>query len=268
MGGLIVSEERVDSPYDQPELYDRMLDDLDFDQAFWLRVAREGEAAGRGPGALLDVGCGTGRVLLRLLDAGIDADGLDASAPMLARARERAAARGFHPRLELADMRDFTMPRRYARVICAFNAFAHCETVDDQLRALACMRRHLAPGGAAVVFMSFPAPRYWSEPDGEPVLEREITIPGSDHRLQMWDTRFKDPVLQLQRSRMEIRELDATGAQIATHRAEANQRWVYRWEMELLLRTAGFPRWEIQGGFEGGPLERPDQPMIARGYAE
>ena len=252
----------LESPYDRPERYDRMLDDLDFDQSFWLRVAKEGG------GPLLDVGCGTGRVLLRLLEAGIDADGLDLSEPMAVRARERAAARGYRTRIEVADMREFTMPRRYSRVICTFNAFAHCETVEDQIRALRRMREHLQPGGAAVVFMSYPSPRYWSEPDGEPVLEREITLPESGGRLQMWDTRFKDPVLQLQRSEMEIRELDASGATVAAHRAAANQRWVYRWEMELLLRAAEFTRWEIQGGFDGEPLTRADQPMLAWGFAE
>ena len=252
--------DRVGSPYDQPELYDLMLDSLDFDQAFWLRVAREGN------GPLLDVGCGTGRVLLRLLEAGIDADGIDASTPMVERARARAAAAGFRTRLEVADMRDFTLPRRYARAICTFNAFAHCETPDDQLRALRCIHHHLAPAGALVLFMSYPSPRYWNEPDGDPVLEREIELPENGHRLQMWDQRFKNPVEQYQRSEMEIRELDANGARVATHRSRAIQRWVYRWEMELLLRAAGYARWEIQGGFDGEPLERPDQPMIAWGW--
>jgi len=255
-----VSTGIVESPYNQPELYDLMLDGLDFDQAFWLRVAREGG------GAVLDVACGTGRVLLRLLEAGIDVDGFDQSAPMIERARARANAAGFSPRLEIADMRDFTLPRRYARAICTFNAFAHCETPDDQLGALRCMREHLELEGALVVFMSYPSPRYWNEPDGEPVLEREIELPGSGHRLQMWDNRFKSAVGQYQRSEIEFRELDASGARVATHRSQAIQRWVYRWEMELLLRTAGYARWEIQGGFDGEPLERPDQPMIAWGW--
>src|SRR5262249_60744761 len=115
--------EPVASPYDAPELYDHVLDALDFDQLFWLRVARgwtpgapvesfDGPAFdGRAPGPVLDVGCGTGRVLLRLLEAGIDADGIDNSAPMLARARTRASTAGHNPSLTLPAMRDFTLPR-------------------------------------------------------------------------------------------------------------------------------------------------------------
>jgi SAM-dependent methyltransferase len=237
-----------------------MLDELDFDRAFWLEVAR---AAG---GPVLEVGCGTGRVLLRLLEAGVDADGLDNAPAMIERLRTRAKAMGIEPHVELGDMRDFTMARRYARVLCTFNSFAHCDTPDDQIRALRCIREHLEPDGALVLFMSYPRPQYWLEPDGEPVLELEKTIPESGHRLQMWDTRFKDPVAQRQRSEMEMRELDANGALVASHRSETSQRWVYRWELELLLRLAGYSRWEFHGGFAGEPHERPDQPLIAWGW--
>src|SRR5204863_407809 len=83
-------------------------------------------------------------------------------AAMLARARTRAEAIGRHPQLTLGDMRDFTLPRRYARAIVTFNTFAHCDTTEDQLRALRCIREHLEEDGAVVVFMSFPGPSYWS----------------------------------------------------------------------------------------------------------
>lgn len=248
------------SPYDEPEFYDLMLDDLDFDIPYWIDLAK----AGGGP--VLDVGCGTGRILLRLLEAGVDADGLDNSAAMLARAKQRAATAGFEPRLALGDMRDFTMPRKYARVICGFNAFAHCDTPDDQLRALRCAREHLEPGGALVVHMSYPRPGYWLEPDGVPVLELEKTDPATGRALQMWDTRFKNVVEQRQHSKMEIREVAADGVVVASHRSETSQRWVYRFEMELLLRLAGYARWEFAGDFDGAPLERPDQSLIAWGW--
>ena len=90
----------VPSPYDAPELYDLMFDALDFDLPFWLDVAR----GARGP--VLEVGCGTGRVLLRLLAAGIDADGVDLSAPMLERLRHKAAAQGLRAMRRCAQWRN------------------------------------------------------------------------------------------------------------------------------------------------------------------
>jgi SAM-dependent methyltransferase len=249
------------SPYDAPEVYDRIYGGLDFDGEFWLEVAR------RAGGPVLELGCGTGRILLRLLEAGLDADGVDGFEPMIRRAREKAAARGFAPRLVTADMTDFTLPRRYARVICPFNGFAHAATVDDQIRTLRCCREHLDPGGALVLHLSHPDPDYWMSPDGEPVLEHSFPL-GDGGRIEVWDRRWKDRVGQSQRSEMEVRELDPHGVATASRRFVLTQRWVYRYELELLLRLAGFHRWEVRGGFAGEPFERADQEMVAWGWRD
>lgn len=245
------------SPYEAPELYDRLFDRFDVDLAFWLAEAR----AARGP--VLELACGTGRVLLRLLEAGIDADGVDASAPMLDRLRAKAAERRLVARVHVADMRDFTMPRRYARVICPFNAFAHAVSPADQIATLRCCREHLEAGGALVLHQTYPGVAYWSGEEGVPVLEVEAVDDATGQRLQLWDTRRRDRVGQLQRSEMEVRVLDREGRTLASHRSATTLRWVYRFELEHLFRIAGFPRWEVRGGFEREPLERDDQQMLA-----
>jgi SAM-dependent methyltransferase len=245
------------TPYDDGTLYDRIFESLDFDVAFWLDVARGGA------GPVLDLGCGTGRVLVRLAEAGIDVDGLDAAPAMIARLDEKLAARGLAARAQVGDMRDFTMPRRYARVLCAFNAFAHCATTEDQLATLRCVREHLLPEGALVLHQSYPGPAYWAGEDGVPVFEHETPPEADGHRLQMWDTRQKNVVEQFQRSETEVRELDASGACVRSVRFVTAQRWAYRFELELLFRAAGFARSEIQGDFAGEPLTRPDQQMVA-----
>jgi SAM-dependent methyltransferase len=247
----------IPSVYEDAALYDLVLGGLDFDLAFWLDVGR-----GAG-GPVLEIGCGTGRVLLPLLEAGVDADGVDLFPAMLERARAKAAAKGLKPRLVAGDMRDFTMPRRYARVICPFNAFAHADGAEPQIATLRCAREHLDAGGAFVLHMSLPSPAYWLEPDGDPVLEVETRDPATGNTVQLWDTRFKDPVTQRQRSRNEIRTLAPDGRPIATRRTASVQRWVYPAELELLFRIAGFHRWELFGGFGREPLERPDQPLVA-----
>jgi SAM-dependent methyltransferase len=244
------------SPYDAPELYDLLFDSLDFDVPFWLGVAR-----GAG-GPVLEIACGSGRLLLPSLRAGVDIDGIDASPAMIARLKERAAAEGLAVRAEVADMRDFATGRRYARIFCGFNGFAHCETVDDQIAALRRSLEHLEPGGALVLHMSYPGPDYWSEPEGKAVLEHEAPLPGGG-KLQLWDNRTKDVVNQRQSSEVEIREIHASDRPEAVHKFSTSQRWVYRFELELLFRAAGFARWEILGGLDGRPLKAPDDQMIA-----
>jgi SAM-dependent methyltransferase len=251
------------SPYEAPELYDLLFETaLRDDLGFWL------EEAQRARGPVLEVGCGTGRVLLHLAAAGVDIDGVDLYPAMLERLKQKAAERGLKAAVRVGDMRDFTMPRRYALVICPFNGFAHCLTTEDQVKALRCWREHLEPGGALVLHMSYPSPSYWVEPDGKPVLELEVAHPVTGHPVRLYDTRTKDALGQAQDSRMEIVVLDESGATIATHAFSTRQRWVYRFELELLLHAAGFSRWNVLGGYDRRPFEKDGDPMLAYGWRD
>jgi len=95
------------TPFHDAELYEVLFHDLEFDRDFYVGLARE---AG---GPVLEVACGTGRVLLPCLQAGVDIDGLDLFPEMLDVLRHKAAERGLSPRLYQTDMRDFTLPRRF-----------------------------------------------------------------------------------------------------------------------------------------------------------
>jgi len=236
------------SPYTRADLYDLLFRDYAADLGFYLGVARE---AG---GAVLDVGCGTGRVLLRALEAGLDVDGLDDSTEMLARLRQNAAAQGLAPRVTEGDMRAFALPRRYAGMLIPFNAFAHNLTADDQLATLRCCHQHLAPGGRLVFDVFSATPAMLATPVADPVLELETPHPETGRLLRLYDGRRLDVATQTQHSRIAIEELDAHGRVERTHRFETTVRWIYPSEMELLLRLSGFDRWAIAGGFDGRPV--------------
>ena len=64
----------------------------------------------------LDVACGTGRLLLPYLRAGLDVDGCDISPDMLAHCREKAAKEGFSPNLYAQAMHELDLPRRYRSI--------------------------------------------------------------------------------------------------------------------------------------------------------
>ena len=236
------------SPYTRADLYDLLFRDYTADLDFYLGIATGAE------GPALDVGCGTGRVLLRALEAGLDVDGLDDSAEMLARLRQNAAARGLAPRVTQGDMRAFTLPRRYASILIPFNAFAHNLTADDQLATLRCCHEHLAPAGR-LAFDAFSAtPAMLATPVADPVLELETPHPETGLLLRLSDGRRLDIATQTQHSRIAIEELDAQRQVAHTHRFVAVVRWIYPSEVELLLRLAGFDRWEVLGGFDGRPV--------------
>ena len=148
------------SPFDDGEFYDILCQGLDYGIDFYVGLAREAN------GPVLEIACGTGRILLPVLQAGVDADGLDLFQPMLDTARRKAAALGLSPNLQRGDMADFQMPRRYALVMITFNAFCHMLTTEDQLRCLGCIRRHLLPGGLLAFDGAFPGLAWIGAPAG------------------------------------------------------------------------------------------------------
>src|SRR5437867_1964237 len=100
------------TPFDDGELFDLLFDNFDYGLEFYLNnLARQAN------GPILDVACGTGRVLLPCLQAGLTVDGLDFFEPMLSRLRTKANALGFKPQLFQSDMSSFHLNRRYALIM-------------------------------------------------------------------------------------------------------------------------------------------------------
>lgn len=249
--------------YIEPDLYDAAYGWWRDDIPFYVAQAR----AAAGP--VLEVACGTGRVHLPLLQAGADADGFDLHPGFLEVLKRKAAALGLAPRVVQADMRDFTMPRRYALVVIPFRAFLHNLTIEDELRTLRCCREHLEPGGRLVLDLFHPTFERLVEPNGEWRHELDFAHPVTGAPLSLWSRGVRDRVAQTMHADMELRELEdgATGPArearvLARHPHSVDLRWIYKGEMELLLRAAGFTRWEVAGGFDGRPLLHDTDLMI------
>ena len=99
---------------------------------------------------VLDLGCGAGRVLLGLLDGGVDADGVDISEDMIAQARLAAGSKGYMPLLRVQPMSAFCTGRKY-RTIVIVDSFGLGGNRDDDLATLRCCRQSLQGGGALVL---------------------------------------------------------------------------------------------------------------------
>jgi len=119
------------------------------------------EAAGLHGGPVLEIGCGTGRILIPTARAGVDIVGLDLSTHMLDVCRQRLLAEPAQVqsrvRLVQADMRAFELSQTFRLVTIPFRPFQHLTTVEDQLACLACIHRHLAPGGRLIVDLFNPS---------------------------------------------------------------------------------------------------------------
>lgn len=104
---------------------------------------------------ILDVGCGTGRhaeALTRI--HGFQVDGLDIQPDFVEIAQERCPGGQFH----VGDMADFDLRRRYDVVLCLFSSIGYVKTKESLAATARCFRRHLSPGGIALV-------EAWMTPD-------------------------------------------------------------------------------------------------------
>jgi SAM-dependent methyltransferase len=114
------------------------------DVPFYLELARQAGERGQ---AVLELGCGTGRVTIPIALAGVEVVGLDDAPAMLDVARRKAAAAGATVRWVTADMRSFDLWQRFGLVIIPFRSFLHMLTEDDQAACLERVFAHLLPGG-------------------------------------------------------------------------------------------------------------------------
>ncbi|HET9328375.1 MAG TPA: class I SAM-dependent methyltransferase [Candidatus Eisenbacteria bacterium] len=216
---------------------------------------------------VLEVACGTGRVLLPTQEAGVEIHGVDLEAGMLERLRHKASARGITPRVFQGDMRDFTLPSRYRLATIPFRAFLHMESTEDQIRALRCIREHLEPGGMLALNVFYPSVDFMAAHDGVRALTVETTHPDTGLPVQVYDTSRYQRAEQRVTVDREVLLTAADGSR-KTIQYGFTLRWIYRFEMELLLRAAGFPRFEFLGGFDGRPLTSDREEMVIMAWKD
>lgn len=233
--------------------YDEIVDDIPFYRDLALKAA----------GPCLELGCGTGRVLIPVAEAGVEVVGLDLSPAMLKIAREKVA--GLEPavrqRIALveADMKDFDLgDRRFNLIYIPFRAFLHLLTTEDQLQALATMRRHLRPGGRLALNFFNPridviAPRM-TRRDSTPFLERSTPLFGGE-RLIQWAWSRYHPLTQIVENELIYDRVDADGKLLERIYRRLVARWIYRFEAEHLFSRAGFTVEALYGDFNGRAFE-------------
>jgi ubiquinone/menaquinone biosynthesis C-methylase UbiE len=248
------------SPFADGILYDVIFDQFDYARDFYLNLAKQS------PGPILEIGCGTGRITISLLKAGAEVDGLDLSASMLEQLKQKANAIGKQPTLTASDMARFQLNKKYALIFITFNSFVHNLTQEDQINCLRCCREHLLPEGKLVFDTYFPGQHVLAAEQHTRVLELETTHPTTGRLLRMYDTRSFDRVKQLQHSITEMEEVLPDGSINVLQRSEFDIRWIYKEEMALLLRAAGFAGWNIAGNFEGKSLTEETDSMIVTAW--
>jgi SAM-dependent methyltransferase len=247
--------EEIGVLYDSVTLY-RSRPDVDF----YVEEARSTE------GRILELGCGTGRVLIPVARLGKEITGIDSSPRMLAQCRARLDEEPPEVRdkvtLVRADMRQLDLETRFSLVMIPFRPLQHLVAVSDQIATLQGIHRHLEPGGRLVFDVFNPNIRYLVE---DRTREREdtaeVALPGN--RSFRRTGRVAAVHVDDQYSEIEMIYY-VRGADGSTQRLVHGflMRWYWRYELEHLLARCGFRIRAVFGDFNRSPLTDPSPEMI------
>ena len=222
--------------------------------------------AARGEGAVLELGCGTGRVLLSLARVGFTVTGVDLSPAMLAVAREAVEREGLGARVTLVedDMRRLAAlgDARFALAFSAINSFLHLGTRQDQQAALAAVRDRLLPGGLVILDLFPPHPQALLDYDGRLAHAATYHDPRTGERIDKFASSVLDPAEQRIETVFFYDRLRADGT-VERTAAPFALRYIGRFELELLLERADFDDLRFYGSYDLDPFTSESERMIA-----
>jgi SAM-dependent methyltransferase len=239
------------------------------DKDFYLR------SAAASAGKILELGCGTGRILLPIAEQGCQITGLDLSEHMLSKCRQKLK---FLPKqseenvhLIKADMTCFKLDGLFHLAIIPLHAFQHLISIENQISCLSTLNRHLEMKAGLIFdvcnvdFKIINNPRFSDEVEDLPEYKLQ------DGRRLRRTGRMADfhPVEQYNDVELIYYLTDVNGKTERIVQAFPF-RYFFRYEIEHLLERCGFKVVELFGDFGGSPLS-PDSPemiFVAEKYKE
>lgn len=248
-----------------PELYDIVYADYDPDMEFYVEEARNAD------GPVLELGCGTGRILIPSAEAGATIIGVDSSRAMLDRALHKVNALppDVQRRIGLVkgDMRSFRFDEQFALITIPFRAFLHLLQVSDQIVTLRNIHRHLREDGRLVLNFFDPSMEYivgHSGPIGGALhaTGESFVDSRSGNLLIEWATVSYNRELQRIDQYFVYDELDASGRVVGRLYRNLRLRYIFRWEFEHLLARCGFEVESLYGTFDRRPHLQSGQELI------
>ncbi len=229
------------------------------DVAFYRRACADAES-------VLELGCGDGRML-----AALDAPtlhGLDLHDGLLDAARARLGSRAT---LHHADMRSFSLPLSFDRIILPFSG-VYCLLRDGDLAAcFAKVREHLRPGGAFILD-AYSADAFHAHSEPEDVGNEDWTEVGvidvDGEPYSVFERSLWDPDAQrIDVTYRHVSVLAAAGPNTRPVDGSIAHRYLLRHQLQGHLHDAGFSKVILRGGFEDQPLSRSSEHWVATALA-
>ena len=233
--------------------HDRFNEDLDMYRNF---------AELSGGRKILELACGSGRVLLPLAQEGYELTGVDSSEKMLALAQQRLQEKQLaaHCQLIKQDMRTLQIGQKYRLAIIALGSFGHIATRTDQQSTLAALRAHLSPRATLILDISNADARYMEDLSGQVLHQGTWPMQDGYHY-----THFVSPAASPEKHLLELThfyERHQQGGPVERTVITTQLYLFERIEMELLLEQAGFVVKDVYGDYDLGAFSLASPRMI------
>jgi SAM-dependent methyltransferase len=201
-----------------------------------------------GPGPVLELGIGTGRIALPLLERGLEVHGIDASERMVERLRAKPG--GDRATVTIGDFAEVAVDGTFPLVFVVFNTFFALLDQDAQVRCFQRVAAHLAAGGAFAVEAFVPDPARFSS--GQHLSTREVTA---------GTVRLDASVLDRARQRVHTQHvfLDEQGIRLYP----VQLRYAWPSELDLMARLAGLQLAERWSGWHREPFTSTSQRHVS-----
>ena len=216
---------------------------------------------------VLELGCGTGRILIPIAQAGIECYGLDMNREMLAICETKARTLNLRNiRLQYASMDNFRYDRQFSLIYIPFRSFQHLLTSEAQLKCLQLVREHLAENGTFILDVFAPNIERIAAYARRKETEWEKEFSRKNEQTESTITRYfqarADLSHQIIHVEMKWEERDSTGVLVARKEGTFDLRYIFRYELEHLLVRSGFNP-AFHGHFDESPYDYVSGEMIA-----
>jgi SAM-dependent methyltransferase len=235
--------------FEYPKTFARFYDQIyhyhrdDVDNA-WFQ-----EQIKRTKGRVLEVGCGTGRLLMNALNAGADIYGIDISGSMLDILKTKLP-KNQHRRISRQNIIDFTSDFKFDLVIAPFRVMMHLQTKEEQLMALNNVYDHLHRHGRFIFDTFIPDLNYlikgydnFTDYEGEYEPGKKVRRIVTSH-----------PDLISQTITVNFRIEWEEGNELKKEEWVTPMRFFFRYELEHLIERSLFRKYKILGDYKGNEL--------------
>lgn len=199
----------------------------------------------------LEVGVGTGRLLLPYIKEGLNVEGFDNSLPMLEILRKKAADANLSPVVYEQSMQTLHLPRKYGLIYIPLYSLQYIEKWDDVHKAVQAFYNHLLPGGTLLVTLNMP-----NIISHKPSLKqdwkcvKDADLENGEH-VRVFIRATMDPVEQL--TRIDYRHETTRDKKSVETKNSRSLRWFSSHEIRMILESHGFTEVAVEDGSETSP---------------